>query len=80
MIQFKELLNEDGKELASSGGTALYLTDGSPVTLGVNRVYEKLTEIEEREVIGRHMHDLETNKFSADQDPFPCLFSKTKRP
>jgi len=63
MIRIKDLLNEEGKAVASSGGTALYLTDGSPVTLGVNRAYENLTEIEEREVIGRHMHDLEKEGF-----------------
>jgi transcriptional regulator with PAS, ATPase and Fis domain len=63
MIQIKELLNEEGKAVVSSGGAALYLTDGSPVTLGVNRAYEQIAEIEEREVIGRHMQDLERDRF-----------------
>ncbi|MGA3115457.1 MAG: sigma 54-interacting transcriptional regulator [Syntrophobacteraceae bacterium] len=63
MIRIKDLLNEEGKKVASSGGTAIYLTDGSAFTLGVNKDYEKLTEIEEREVIGRNMHALEEDRF-----------------
>jgi transcriptional regulator with PAS, ATPase and Fis domain len=63
MIRIKGLLNEEGKATVSLGGTALYLTDGCPVTLGVNQAYEKLTEMEESEVIGRHMQDLERDHF-----------------
>ena len=63
MIRIKDLLNEEGKEVVSSGGAAIYLTDGSALTLGVNQAYEKLTEIQEREVIGRHMQALEEDRF-----------------
>jgi len=78
MIRIKDLLNEGGKALVSSGGTAIYLTDGSAVTLGVNRAYERLTEIEEREVIGRHMHDLEEARFF--DRSVSLLVLKTKAP
>ena len=63
MIRIKDLLNEEGNEVVSSGGAAIYLTDGSGLTLGVNQAYEKLTEIQEREVIGRHMQALEEDRF-----------------
>jgi transcriptional regulator with PAS, ATPase and Fis domain len=63
MIRIKDLLNEEGKKVASSGGAAIYLTDGSALTMGVNQAYEKLTEIQEREVIGRNMHSLEEDRF-----------------
>ena len=63
MLGIKDLLNDEGKELSQSGGTAIYLTDGSAVTLGVNQAYEELTEIEEREVFGRHMQALEEARF-----------------
>jgi transcriptional regulator with PAS, ATPase and Fis domain len=63
MIRVKDFLNEEGKALVRSGGTALYLTDGSPVTLGVNQAYENLTEVQEPEVLGRHMQDLERDHF-----------------
>ena len=63
MIRIKDLLNEEGNEVVSSGGAAIYLTDGSGLTLGVNQAYEKLTEIQEREVIGRRMQALEEDRF-----------------
>ena len=63
MIRIKDLLNEEGKDVASSGGAAIYLTDGSGLTLGVNQAYEKLTEIPEGEVIGRRMQALEEDHF-----------------
>jgi transcriptional regulator with PAS, ATPase and Fis domain len=63
MIRIKDLLNEEGKQVVGSGGAAIYLTDGSALTLGVNQAYEKLTEIQEREVIGRNMHALEEARF-----------------
>jgi transcriptional regulator with PAS, ATPase and Fis domain len=63
MIRIKDLLNEEGKDVVSSGGAAIYLTDGSGLTLGVNQAYEKLTEIPEREVIGRPMQALEEDHF-----------------
>ena len=63
MIGIKDLLNEEGKELVSSGGAAIYLTDGKALTLGVNQAYETLTGIEEQEVIGRHMQSLEEDRF-----------------
>jgi transcriptional regulator with PAS, ATPase and Fis domain len=43
--------------------TGVYLTDGSAFTLGVNKAYELLSEIEEKEVIGRHMQKLEEEGF-----------------
>ena len=63
MIRIKDLLNEEGKAVVSSGGVAIYLTDGSALTLGVNQAYEKLTEIQEQEVIGRRMKALEDDRF-----------------
>ncbi len=63
MIRIKDLLNEEGKDVVSSGGAAIYLTDGSGLTLGVNQAYEKLTEIPEGEVIGRRMQALEEDHF-----------------
>ena len=63
MIRIKDLLNEEGKDVVSSGGAAIYLTDGSGLTLGVNQAYEKLTEIPEREGIGRRMQALEEDHF-----------------
>jgi transcriptional regulator with PAS, ATPase and Fis domain len=44
-------------------GPGVYLTDGSAFTLRVNRTYEQLSEIEEKEVIGRHMQTLEEEGF-----------------
>lgn len=41
----------------------VYLTDGSAFTLRVNNAYELLSEIEEKEVIGRHMQTLEEEGF-----------------
>ena len=78
MIRIKDLLNEEGKEAVGSGGAAIYLTDGSALTLGVNHAYEKLTEIQEREVIGRNMRALEEDRFLTG--PFLCSSSKTKPP
>jgi transcriptional regulator with PAS, ATPase and Fis domain len=63
MLQIKDLLNEEGRQIISAGGTAIYLTDGSAVTLGVNKPYEELTGIFEGEVLGRHMHDLVEGRF-----------------
>jgi transcriptional regulator with PAS, ATPase and Fis domain len=63
MFGIKDFLNEEGNEIAGSGGAAIYLTDGSALTLGVNHAYEKLTEIQEGEVLGHHMKDLEEAHF-----------------
>ena len=41
---------------------ALYYADGEAYTLGVNRAYEKLTEISQRQVYGKNLRELE-NKF-----------------
>ena len=43
--------------------TGVYPTVGSAFTLGVNNAYELLSEIEEKEVIGRHMQKLEEAGF-----------------
>ena len=43
--------------------TGVYLTDGFAFTLGVNGAYEQLSEIEEKEVIGQHMQQLEEKGF-----------------
>lgn len=49
--------------LKSSQDIGVYLTDGSAFTLGVNRAYERLTELEEKEVFGRNMKALEDEGF-----------------
>lgn len=41
----------------------VYLTDGSAFTVRVNKTYELLSEIQEKEVIGRHMQALEQEGF-----------------
>ena len=56
------LTNHDGYAGAAQE-TGVYLTDGSAFTLGVNKAYELLSEIEEKEVIGRHMQKLEEEGF-----------------
>jgi transcriptional regulator with PAS, ATPase and Fis domain len=63
MLEIKNLLHENGSDLLGASGAAIYLTNGSALTLGVNRAYENLTQIQEEEVIGRHMKDLEEARF-----------------
>ena len=62
MLGLKDFLN-GGDDLLDSGGAAIYLTDGSARTVGVNRAYENLTQIQEEEVVGRHMKELEDARF-----------------
>ena len=50
-----KLLNEKGSHLIATGGLGVYITDGMALTLGVNEAYQKLTDIDESEVIGRDM-------------------------
>jgi transcriptional regulator with PAS, ATPase and Fis domain len=63
MLGIKEFLNDNGDDLLGGGGAAIYLTDGSALTVGVNRAYENLTQIQEEEVVGRHMKELEDARF-----------------
>lgn len=63
MKNFAAFLTDKEQQPDSVRKTGVYLTDGSAFTLGVNRAYELLTEIEEREVIGRHMQNLEEEGF-----------------
>lgn len=56
-------LTDNDRQYDLAQETGVYLTDGSAYTLGVNKAYELLSEIEEREVIGRHMQKLEEEGF-----------------
>ena len=56
-------LTDNDRQHALAQETGVYLTDGSAYTLGVNKAYELLSEIEEKEVIGRHMQKLEEEGF-----------------
>ena len=52
-------LNNNYSQPESIRHTGVYLTDGSAFTLGVNKEYELLSEIEEKEVLGHNMQRLE---------------------
>lgn len=54
---------DDPLEREPNSRLGIYLTDGTACTLGVSHSYEMLTEIEEREVIGRNMRVLEEEGF-----------------
>ncbi len=56
-------ITNNDSQLGTIQETGVYLTDGSAFTLGVNKAYELLSEIEEKEVIGRHMQKLEEEGF-----------------
>ena len=63
MNYLTKALRDQEESLKISGEVGVYLTDGSAYTLGVNRAYETLTEVGEKEVLGRHMKTLEEEGF-----------------
>ncbi len=57
--KYSDVLNNNDSQPESIRHTGVYLTDGSAFTLGVNKEYELLSEIEEKEVLGHNMQRLE---------------------
>lgn len=53
------LSNFDQDILSSLGEVAVYITDGSPLTVGVSKNYEQITGLGVENVLGRNMQDVE---------------------
>jgi len=56
-------LNAELNAIIESSYDGIYVTDGKGITLRVNSAYERITGINRKEVIGRHMRDLEKAGF-----------------
>jgi PAS domain S-box-containing protein len=76
-------LNEIRKELEliiESSNDGLYTTDGTGITLGVNRTFEEMAGVKSSEVVGRHVKELVDEGFFSESVTVDVLSQDPPRP